>query len=152
MAELKRERQRLQEEERRRRDESAVLEAEASSGGFESTQIPFTLPDTVFRVRLFPSLSNSIQQLRLCCPGQIRVLDNRDLLARQERARRIALAESRREAVAEAEATAARAAKTADGLEEEAKKHEQAAAEARRRCEELQRRAVAALQEKVRSA
>ena len=82
---------------------------------------------------------------------QLRVLDHRELLARQEAARRAAQAEMRREAVSQAEAAVARAEEAAAGLEEEAIAHERAAAEARRRCEELQRRAVAALQEKVRA-
>ncbi len=79
----------------------------------------------------------------------MRVLDHRELLARQEAARRAAQVEMRREAVTQAEAAVARAGEAAAGLEEEAIAHERAAAEARRRCEELQRRAVAALQEKV---
>ncbi len=82
----------------------------------------------------------------------MRVLDHRELLARQEAARRAAQVEMRREAVSQAEAAVARAEEAAVGLEEEAIAHERAAAEARRRCEELQRRAVAALQEKVRAA
>ena len=81
----------------------------------------------------------------------MRVLDHRELLARQEAARRAAHVEMRREAVSQAEAAVARAEEAAAGLEEEAIAHERAAAEARRRCEELQRRAVAALQEKVRA-
>ena len=80
---------------------------------------------------------------------QVRVLEHRELLARQERSRQTALAEARREALAEAEAAAARAGESADRLEEEASTHERAAAEARRRCDDLQRRAVVALQEKV---
>ena len=80
----------------------------------------------------------------------MRVLDHRELLARQEAARRAAQVQMRREAVSQAEAAVARAEEAAAGLEEEAVAHERAAAEARRRCAELQRRAVAARQEKVR--
>lgn len=79
----------------------------------------------------------------------MRVLDHRELLARQEAARRATQIEMRREAVSQAEAAVARAEEAAAGLEVEATAHERAATEARRRCEELQRRAVAALQEKV---